>query len=325
MNTRGHIGDKIFAVKSFALIGAFLLPVLLSLAVPESSSFWIFTISEIFIFAIVVLSYDLLYGYTGYLSFGHALFFGGATYFVTMFMVHVDVGFFFAFLLMFASVFVLSIIVGSISLRLTGVYFAIITLAFAQIGYNLIWDLDAITGGEDGLGPVFMPEIMGVRLDDPMLAYYLLLVLLLTTYYFLYRLINSPFGTVLQGIRENEERLQMLGIDTYRYKLASFTLSGIIAGIGGGLYLLFINFASPSLLHWLTTGDILLMTLFGGAGTLYGPILGAIFFISAETVLKDIFDQWRILFGVIFILFVLYEPRGFAGIIENYLDSSEDD
>ncbi|MEF8801341.1 MAG: branched-chain amino acid ABC transporter permease [Halolamina sp.] len=279
------------------------------------AAFWIIFAVEVFVFSIGVLSYDLLFGYTGLLTFGHALFFGGGAYGIAIMANVFGLNYFEAFPIVLVLLLVLSLIVGVAALQLSGVYFAIITLAFAQLGYELVLQFNSVTGGVNGIYDISIPDVAGFSLTEPMVTYYVTLVAVIAMYLLLRRITSSPFGRVIQGIRENEERIQMLGVDPFRYKLASWAMAGVIGGFGGMLYPLFITFVSPPLINWTTTGDILMMTLIGGFGTLWGPLLGTGFYIGLKTVLSGVLEQWRLLMGIIFVLFVLFLPSGLAGLI----------
>lgn len=279
------------------------------------ASFWLLFGIEVFIFGIAVLSYDLLFGFTGLLSFGHALFFGGGAYGIAILANVYDLNYLEAFPIVLGLLFVLALVVGYAALQLSGVYFAIITLAFAQLGHEIVLQFNDVTGGVNGLYSITIPDVAGFSLTDPMVTYYVTLVAVIAVYLGLRRITASPFGRVLQGIRENEERIEMLGINTFRYKLASFVMAGIIGGFSGMLYPLFITFISPPVINWTTTGDILMMTLIGGFGSLWGPLLGSAFYIGLKTTLSGIFEQWLLFTGIIFVIFVLFLPSGIAGII----------
>ena len=289
-------------VRVLALVATLLaLPFVL---IGSGNQYWLTLVVELFIFGIAVLSFDLLFGYTGLLSFGHALFFGMGTYSVAIVSRETGLTFLGAVPIALVFVPVLAVGVGLVALRLQGVYFAILMLAFGQLGYQLVVQLTDLT--------------------DPYVAYYVSLVALAVVFVGLRRVVNSPFGHVLQGIHQNEERMQMLGINVYRHKLASFTLAAFVGGIGGLLYPLYLNFVDPSLLNWTTTGDMLMMTLIGGMGTLWGPILGAGFYIIIQGALETATDQWRIILGSVFVVFVLLFPSGIAGLLGEETSASTD-
>lgn len=281
------------------------------------SQYWVRVFSELFVFGIVVLSYDLIFGYTGVISFGHALMFGGAAYLLAILM---SVGFTFPVSLVASVVLVtlFSAIFGLISLyRLGGgVYFAIVTLAVAQLGYFLVLQSTEITGGDNGTF-ISVPAIIGVNLTAPLNSYYITLSVMVLVYIALRRLVNSPFGRIIQGIRDNEERMEAIGVNVYRYKVISFTISGFVAAIAGVMFPIYSSFLSPNVMYWTTTGDILIMSLIGGFGTLWGPVVGAGTFILSENLLAELIERWLLVFGIIFILFILHAPEGIAGLTED--------
>jgi len=279
------------------------------------AAFWITFAVEVFVFGIGVLSYDLLFGYTGLLTFGHALFFGGGAYGIAIMANVFGLNYFEAFPIVVVLLLVLSLLVGVAALQLSGVYFAIITLAFAQLGYELVLQFNSVTGGVNGIYDISIPDVIGFDITEPVVTYYVTLLAAIAVYLVLRRVTNSPFGRVIQGIRENEERIQMLGVDPFRYKLASFAMAGVVGGFAGMLYPLFLTFVSPPIINWTTTGDLLMMTLIGGFGTLWGPLLGTGFYIGLKTILSGVIEQWRLLMGIIFVLFVLFLPSGLAGLL----------
>lgn len=302
-------------IKAVGLLGLFVLP--LSIATNQYWLFWLTVFIEIWTFAVAVMSYDLLIGYSGLLSFGHALYFGGGAYGVALVTTHTEIGFFLAIPISLLAVLVLALVTGAVSVHLTSVYFAMVTLAFAQIAYQWIIGSGDLAGGFDGLN-VALPSLPYMDLGAPLTAYYITLVSALLIYWGLKRLANSPFGQVIQAINENEERVQMLGRGTYWYKAASFSIAGLISAYAGILYLLHLSYSDPSLLHWLTTGDMLMMVLIGGTGTLFGAFIGATLYIFSRISLSIFFEQWRLIFGILFIIFVLFFPGGVAGFIRNH-------
>jgi len=277
---------------------------------------------RIFVFAIGVLSYDLLFGYSGLLSFGHALFFGGGTYGVILLITGLELSYLVAFPITLLAMSVVAVVVGAISLRVSGVYFAILTLAFAQIGYQFLVHFNSISGGRDGISAYdIMPEIGGIDFGGVYPGYVVTLVVLILVYLLLRRLINSQFGRILQGIRENEERIQMLGVNTYRYKLISFTIAGALASVSGMMYLFYATYVDVSLMNWHTSGDMIMMGLLGGFGTLWGGILGAAAFIAIGEFLSGLITDWRVFLGAVFVAFVLFLPGGLASLVDEGSDN----
>ena len=277
------------------------------------------------------LSYNLLFGFTGVLSFGHALFFGVGTYLPTIALHHWEWDLLPA--LAFALVFslVLATIIGALSLRTHGVYFAMVTLAFAQAGAVLVGkNVGGLTGGEEGLSLPFRqvpPWMVGVRNTDNL--YWLALGVLVTAYAVALRLVTSPTGRVWQGIRENERRVEMLGLRPYGFKLLAFVISAGLATCGGVVYLFLLKGATPRTVGAAFTVTLLLMVIIGGSGSLAGPVAGAVLYHYLDIRLTDWagsdtvgdlpaaigrpLQDPQFIFGVVFVLLVLFFPRGLAG------------
>lgn len=273
-------------------------------------------LTHIVILGIFGIAYDLLFGYTGLLSFGHAAFFGTGAYVAIYFTVELQWPLLAIVLVAVLVGIVLSVGIGIISLRTHGVYFAMLTLAIAQLLYIVAYRLD-VTGGASGL-PVFArPETMIPVLDlgNNVHFYLLCVTVLVLTYLVVKRVLSSPMGDVFRAIRENEERARMIGYRTFHYKLISLTISGVFSVMAGVLFGLFLYFASPQFLYWTMSGEVLLLTLFGGAGTLLGPFFGAVFIVLVEEFLSPITDHWLLLVGIAFVLVVILFPKGIVGTI----------
>jgi branched-chain amino acid transport system permease protein len=277
---------------------------------------------EFFVLLLFAASYDLLIGYTGIISFGHALPYGVAAYAMGIVVAgrplpgvpEAGVPLLVATPIALLAVIVVSALTGWLALRLSGVYFAMITLAFSMVGYFVAFESTGVTGGDNGL-LISRPEILGYPLNDYVAFYYLVLWIVLGCFLAMRRLTCSPFGRVLVCIRENEERARFLGYDTFRYKLAVFVVAGLFAGVAGVLQGLYLNIITPDMLYWSTGGDALLVTLIGGMGTLWGAAVGAAFLLGARELLTGIVEGWPIVLGVVYVLFVLFVPDGIAGLI----------
>lgn len=277
---------------------------------------------ELMLLVVFAASYDLLIGYSGVISFGHALPFGTAAYLMGMVMAGrplpgiptESLGFPAAILIGIVAVVLVSLATGYLALQLAGVYFAMLTLAFSMVGYFVVFETTEYTGGDNGL-LITRPEVFGVALGDQITFYYVVLVVVVLCYAAMRRLTTSPFGQVLKSIRENEERARFLGYDTFRYKLFAFVVAGFFAGIAGMLQGLYLNIITPSLMYWSTGGDALLVTLIGGMGTLWGSIVGAMFLMGAREFLTGFTENWPIVLGVVYVLFVLFVPSGIAGLV----------
>jgi branched-chain amino acid transport system permease protein len=270
-------------------------------------------------FALFACAFNLLIGYVGLLSFGHALFFGWASY-VSAHAAKVW-GFppELAILAGTAAAAVLGTTVGALAIRRQGIYFAMITLALAQMMYFFAVQAP-FTGGEDGIQAVPRGRLFGfIDLANPISMYITVLVIFLGCFLLIYRIINSPFGEVLKAIRENETRAISLGYKTERYKLVAFVLSATFAGVAGATKALVFQLASLTDVDWPMSGEVILMTLVGGLGTLFGPVVGAFFIITLENYLTAI-GQWVfVVQGVIFVVCVLLFRRGIIGELAQLL------
>ncbi len=274
---------------------------------------------QVLCFALFACAFNLLIGYVGLVSFGHALYFGWAGY-VSAYAAktwHFQPEF--AVLIGTAAAAVLGVIAGGVAIRRQGIYFAMITLALAQMMY--FFALRApFTGGEDGIQAVPRGRLFGhFDLSNEMTMYVFVLVVVLAAFLLIYRIINSPFGEVLKAIRENEQRAVSLGYKTDRYKLVVFALSATLAGLAGSLKALVFQLASLTDVHWTMSGDVLLMTLLGGLGTVFGPVVGAFAVIAMQNYLAP-FGQWVLVIqGVIFVVCVLLFRRGIVGELARVL------
>ncbi len=268
---------------------------------------------QVLCFALFACAFNLLIGYVGLVSFGHALYFGWASYVAAYAAKTWHFQPEFAVLIGTAAAAVLGIIAGGVAIRRQGIYFAMITLALAQMMY--FFALRApFTGGEDGIQAVPRGRLFGhFDLSNEMTMYVFVLVVVLAAFLLIYRIINSPFGEVLKAIRENEQRAVSLGYKTDRYKLVVFALSATLAGLAGSLKALVFQLASLTDVHWTMSGDVLLMTLLGGLGTVFGPVVGAFAVIAMQNYLAP-FGQWVLVIqGVIFVVCVLLFRRGIVG------------
>jgi branched-chain amino acid transport system permease protein len=208
-----------------------------------------------------------------------------------------------------------ALIVGAISLATSGVYFIMITLAFSQMLYFATQSLEKY-GGDDGMTLWRRSEFSGLlHLSNRYVFYYVVLGLLLACVALSWRLVHSRFGMVLQGIRDNERRMQALGFPTYRYKLTGFVMAAGLAGLAGALLANQAEFVSPAYLHWSRSGEMLFMVTLGGMGTLFGPMLGAVVFLLLEEVISSYTPHWKIIFGPLLVLFVLFVRRGLYGLL----------
>jgi branched-chain amino acid transport system permease protein len=270
-------------------------------------------------FALFACAFNLLIGYVGLLSFGHALFFGWASYVSAHAAKVWGLPPELAILAGTAAAAGFGAVVGALAIRRQGIYFAMITLALAQMMYFFAVQAP-FTGGEDGIQAVPRGRLFGfIDLANPISMYITVLVIFLGCFLLIYRIINSPFGEVLKAIRENETRAISLGYKTERYKLAAFVLSATFAGVAGATKALVFQLASLTDVDWPMSGEVILMTLVGGLGTLFGPVVGAFFIITLENYLTAI-GQWVfVVQGVIFVVCVLLFRRGIIGELAHLL------
>ncbi|HSK42104.1 MAG TPA: branched-chain amino acid ABC transporter permease, partial [Arenibaculum sp.] len=285
--------------------------------------------TRILIFALAAVGLDLVLGFGGMVSFGHAAFVGIGAYAVGILSWHVfdaspvvtwpveiqgTQSALVAWPAAIAAGALFALVVGAISLRTAGVYFIMITLAFAQMLFYFAISL-RLYGGEDGITLYDRNALPGLDLFDPATFYYLCLAILVLAVLGCRRLVNSRFGMVLRGCRENERRMQALGFPTYRYKLAAFVLSGAIAGLAGALLANATEFAAPAYMTWQRSGELIVMVVLGGMGTVVGPVFGAAALLLLEEVLAAYTEHWQIFLGPILLLVVLFARRGLWGWI----------
>lgn len=281
-----------------------------------------FFVMQALCFALLACAFNLLIGYGGLLSFGHAMFMGTAGYCsahaLKVWALPPELG----ILVGIAAAFGLSLITGYISIRRQGIYFSMITLALSQLLY-FIYLQAPFTHGEDGIQGIPQGHMFGLLdLSKPTVLYYVVLVGFLAGFLLIYRIINSPFGEVLKSIRENEPRAISLGYRTDQYKFLAFVLSGTLAGFAGALKVFVAQNASLTDVHWSMSGEVVLMTLVGGLGTIFGPVVGAFAIIAMQQYLAG-FGQWvTVIQGSIFVICVLTFRRGVVGEVAHYFRRS---
>ena len=271
------------------------------------------------VLALAGVSLNLILGYGGMISFGHAVYLGVGGYAVGILAQHGLSNGFLHFGLAMAGSAVLALGVGALSLRTRGVYFIMITLALAQLVYYIGVGLE-VYGGDDGLTLARRSEVFGLlairhKPTRTLALCYMALACLGGTVYLLHRLINARFGMILQGTKANDMRMQALGFSTYRYRLTAFVIAGALCGLAGALEANRAEFVSPAMMHWTKSGDLIVIVVLGGMGTLSGPIYGALAFLLLEELLSQFTEHWPVLFGVLLILIVLYARGGIASLL----------
>ncbi|WP_238119431.1 MULTISPECIES: branched-chain amino acid ABC transporter permease [unclassified Xanthobacter] len=288
---------------------------LLAVAPLASDGYTLSLLARAMIFALAAVSLDFILGYGALVSFGHAATMGIGAYAVGILAEEGIGDALVAFPAAMAAAGLFALVTGAISLKTRGVYFIMITLAFGQMAYFVTQSLSAY-GGDDGLSLAVRSTIAGHRwLRDPLIFHYVILGLLALTFLFCRMLVRAPFGRVLEGAKENERRMRALGVNPYPYRLIAFTLAGALAGLAGALFANLTEFVSPAYLSWYRSGELIVMVVAGGVGTLYGAILGALGVVLAEEGLSLITEHWRILFGPLLVLIVLFTRGGLAAVL----------
>jgi branched-chain amino acid transport system permease protein len=281
---------------------------------------------NILIFGLYAVGYNLLFGYTGMLSFGHAAFFGVGSYITGIAIVHFGLHWLAAIGAGVVASAIVGLIIGFLAIRTRGIYFAMVTLALGQIVYYLFYKAERWTGGENGLrGITVAPfKLFGVTVDflNPLTKYYILFIFVAAALWFISRVLNSPFGAVIEAVRENEKRTAACGFDVARTRLLVFVLSATICGLAGTLRALHLSIVPIDSLHYLQSGQGVMMCLLGGMGTFFGPFVGAALFLYLEDVVTTLTKHWMAVVGVIFIIFVLFFPRGVWGSLMAWLQRS---
>jgi branched-chain amino acid transport system permease protein len=273
-------------------------------------------VTEIFIFAIFAMSLDLLLGFTGLMSLGHAAFFGLGAYAVAVLGAQFGLN---AWLGLIAGVIIAgggAALIGFFCVRTGGIPFLMLTLAFSQLVFSVALKWRDVTGGSDGIAIAEKPSFFGFDLSNSLAMYFMALSFFVLVYGALRRLLNAPLGHAFVGIRENEPRMLAIGYPTRAYKLMSFTIAGAIAGLAGGLYAIFNSFISTDALYWTASGDILIMTMLGGAGTLIGPAIGTAIFLLMKNVVSSYSEHWLSIIGITFICCVMFFPGGIWGALQ---------
>jgi branched-chain amino acid transport system permease protein len=271
-------------------------------------------LQEILIWSIFAMSLDLLMGFAGMVSFGHSAFFGVGGYVAALALTAWGANGINGLLLPAVAAALAALVIGYFSIRVSGVYFIMLTLAFSQMFYAVTFQV-AWLGAEDGIVGVPRPRIFGVDLGGATAFHVYLVALVVIATLLLWRIVRSPFGHVLRGIHDNEARMQAVGYAVDRYKLLAFIIAGTLAGVAGALYTQFVGSITPEAFLWRTSGEALLMVIIGGTGTLGGAMLGAAAFILLQSFVSSYTERWMLLLGLTFIVFVLFAPGGIVGAL----------
>jgi branched-chain amino acid transport system permease protein len=302
------------------LAAASVVGILVLLALPSIlPSYYLGLAVQMMIFALFAMSLDLLIGYTGMASLGHAAYFGVAAYATGLLALKLHWSVWLALPAGLLAAALTATLFGFLALRTRGSYFLMITLALSQVAWGVAFGWRSLTGGDDGLPAVPRPNLglpWSFTNDAPF--YYFILVCVGIGTFLLGRIVSSPFGYALRGIRESETRMLALGYNVWRYKLAVFVLAATFAGLAGCLYVYYNRFVSPDYLQVVRSAEVLLMVILGGAGTLIGPAIGAALIVLLDNVVTAYTERWLLILGVIYIAVALFAPRGLAGFVREF-------
>jgi branched-chain amino acid transport system permease protein len=306
----------VLSVRNLAVSGLLAALALVPVYCHATGNFFLLSLfTRIVILALAAVSLNLIMGFGGMVSFGHAAYIGIGGYAVGI-LAHEGAA---SGLIQWPLALVVSalfaLVIGALSLRTRGVYFIMITLAFAQMIYYVGVGLSRY-GGDDGLTIYRRSQFGGlVDLSNKTVFYYLCFVLLLATVYFVWRLVNSRFGLVIQGARSNDRRMRAIGFPTFRYRLACFVIAGTICGLAGVLLANHTDFISPAMMHWTRSGDLIIMAVLGGMGSVLGPVMGAVALLVLEETLSGITEYWQIILGPMLLCVVLFARGGIDGVL----------
>jgi len=327
--------NGLFAPRDLVVAGLLTFLALVPVYVALTGNAFLMTLfTRIVILAMAATSLNLILGYGGMVSFGHAVYLGVGGYAVGILAYEGATSGFLQWPVAIGASALLALIVGALSLRTRGVYFIMITLAFAQLVYYFGVGLDRY-GADDGLTVYRRSQFAGlINLSNRTVFYYLCLALLVGTIYLVWRLVNSRFGLVIQGARSNDRRMQAIGFPTFRYRLTCFVIAGAICGLAGALLANHTGFISPATMHWTRSGDLIVMVVLGGMASLFGPLIGAVTLLVLEELLPPLIrmlaspfmeqsmaarvaEYWQIILGPLFLLVVLYARGGINGMLES--------
>jgi len=300
------------AIVVLVIAGLLLLPLYSSMT---GNIFLLTLFTRIVIFAMAAASLNLIMGYGGMMSFGHAAYLGIGGYAVGI-LAHEGIGSgFIQWPVALIASALFALVIGALSLRTRGVYFIMITLAFAQMAYYVASGLSRY-GGDDGLTIYKRSDFGGlINLSSRVQLYYFCLACMFGVIYLIWRIVNSRFGMVVQGLRSNEARMQAIGFPVNRYRLVCFVISGTMCGLAGALLANNTDFVSPAVMYWTRSGDLMVMVILGGMGSLFGPVLGAIVYLVLEESLSQVTEYWALIMGPLLLLIVLFGRGGMVGLL----------
>ena len=283
------------------------------------STYWLFVLTEILIMGLFAMSYNLLFGVTGLLSFGQAALFGMGAYAAALTLLHGPESLWLAFGAGVGAAALTALVIGYLCVRRDEIFFAMLTLGFGMMVFTVAHNWRELTGGSDGLSGFGVPplELLGLKVSlfKPRNMYFFTLAVASAGVLLLWRVVRSPFGLILRAARENKERLAFVGADVQRYRLVSFVISGTLGGLAGVLFCLFNRMATPDMMHWSFSAKPVLMTVLGGATVFFGPAFGAAAFFVLEQLTIQVTESWMFVLGLILIPVVIFFPEGILGTL----------
>jgi len=292
-----------------------LVAALAALAPHVISEFYLMILGEALIMSIFALAFNLLFGYMGQLSFGQAAFYGLGGYTVAMLLTRLQFNFWLGLVAGVVVAGIVGLLVGYFCVKLRGIYFAILTLAFGQLLFVIIYKWHDFTGGDDGIQGVFPPE----ALRAPIVYYYFILIVFAASVYLLWRVVNSPFGYVLKAMRENPERTEFLGINIARYQLMAFVLAAALSGLAGALWAPFYRSVAPFYLMWVKSGEPVMATILGGSTTFFGPVVGTFLMTFLHAYVLGFTYFWPVIMGSFILVVIFLLPGGILGFAQEKL------
>jgi|GEM_PF-19708 len=304
----------------FSSLAAVVLLALVPLALPK---YWTYLMAEVMVFALFAISFNVLFGFTGMLSFGQASIFGAGAYSISLMLIHVTGNWWLAFAVSLLVSTGVTVIIGLMSIHRSEIYFGMLTMAFAMLFYSIIYKWNSLTGGADGLSgipsPVLKFGFTEVEILSPVANYYFILVVVALCYFILRVIMNSPFGQVLLAIRENPIRTEFQGLPVKKYKFIAFVIAGVFTGVAGALFAPLAGTIDALASHWSKSGEPIFMSLIGGISTLIGPGVGTLFYYVLHSYIVSITEYWQLVMGSILILVVMVFPMGITGYAKKFI------
>ena len=285
------------------------------------SQYYLYLIIKIIVWALFATSFNLVMGYGGMMSFGHAAFYGAGAYTCALLMVKTSCPMPLAFLAAPLAAALAGLVIGYFSVKIKGIfYFATLTLSFAQLLYILVFKWRSFTFGDDGIQGISSPALLST-LDTYVNYYYFALIVSSICFYILWRIVRSPFGMILRTLRENPERSTFIGVRIQKYRLIAFVISAFFSGVAGALYIFLETSVAPDVFKWSVSGEVLLMGLLGGMSVFFGPALGAVIMVLLNSFITSYTEYWGLFIGITLILIVLFFPQGVGGLINEQIRS----